>query len=297
MNVSYVFYRYSVVSPNGANDVDFTELLYGLTGVGAPYRVKKPEPEDLINFVIDPDTEIIEGEECGTCIVGHKITSRPKFEYDEDANKVLHNIVPADDLKHSNCIFWLHKKVAAVRDGSGDRLSADSAMARLQKIISYLAKGYVFDYERTASPDDIKRALKRLSVIEFKFDARPFNPHPSTPGDKLDELLKKAGVQKLTGVAKPKPGKALKTSGDGLLSEVSGLANKNYASFGLTAETAEGSRVVYPKEPLTGDKQKDRVKSEQTRNLRVSVPTDDENRSEQEYVVAVMKELFSDEDR
>lgn len=293
LNATYVMYRYEVRASNGEALVgkDLLELIFSIAGDGAPYRVSDPTEADYRNFVIDPDVIFIAQKLCAIMDIGYLLDGRLKTEYDRTNNKLSVKWERSTDVRHSRAIFLLDDDIVAFRDGSGDRLTADSAVARFRAILEFHTE-CEFEYDRTASSADIKKALNRLKVTEFSFDARPFNPHPSKPGDILDKLLQNANVGKLRGVAKSASDEGLSVSDDGLIDEVTGMADKNYANFGMKGETKTGSTVSYKKQRLTGDKQKDREHAEQARNLRVSVPSDDEETSEEEYVVMAIREIF-----
>jgi len=53
------------------------------------------------------------------------------------------------------------------------------------------------------TPQDVQRALDTWSLDQFSFTIRPFNPSPSKPGDRLDELLTADNVGSMRAVTYP----------------------------------------------------------------------------------------------
>jgi hypothetical protein len=293
MKSTWVFYRYvmldendEVIAPSGHADI-----LESVKGAGAPYRVREPSLADAKNFLMQLRQEQVDGEQCAIFVVGHTVDVRVEHRYDPKSDRIQLEEVDADDMRFTNAIMAPRLRIVAVKQGSGDRLPANSGIGRLRAIIEWNSKN-ALDYERTASHDDVVQAMKKLNLEEFSFDVRPFNPHPSLPGDQLHELMKKAKAGRLSGKAYPMPGGGMKNDPDGLVSEAVGLSEKGYGQFGIKGRTDSGAELTYQKHKMRGQTDKDIDLQEKPTNLRISVPVDDGVATEHEYVVKTMKELF-----
>jgi hypothetical protein len=223
---------------------------------------------------------------------GVRVERRWNEEEDE------YQIVPvtADDLIFTSFIALPRLGVIAARDGTTNQLSALSGMGRLRSIMA-THSDYVFRYSRSAEPADVDRAMASLRLTEFSFDVRPFNPHPRNPGEKLDALMKEAGVARFRGKAQPANTSSMKPDDDGIIAEAVGLARAGYGQFALKAETETGAKLSYGKPPFEHDRERSAAAAERPRMLKVAVPHDDPDMTEQEHVVSVMLELFGDHKR
>jgi hypothetical protein len=139
--------------------------------------------------------------------------------------------VEADDTIHTNVVVVPRLNIAGVRDNTKDNLTAGGAMARLRTIIDTHTENE-FEYARTATEEDVEKAVSKLNILEFRFDVRPFNPHPRVPGEKLDDLLKAAHAGRFRGVAEPSVAPMTNADG-GIVSEAMGLAKERYGQYSV----------------------------------------------------------------
>lgn len=223
--------------------------------------------------------------------VGYVIKSRVEHRWNQRRDEYDMVDVEADDTVFTRLVAVPRLRIVAAKDGSGDRLPAPSAMARLRSIIETNSE-YDFQYERTARQDDVEAAVARLRLTEFTFEVRPFNPHPKNPGEKLDELLKVAHVQRFKGKAEAAPAARMSSADEGLISEAMGLSRAGYGQYSLKGETPGGALVSYAKPTFSSDREKNEAAAARPRALKVTVPRDDPDMTEEEYVVGVIKELF-----
>jgi hypothetical protein len=169
-------------------------------------------------------------------------------------------------------------------------------MGRLRSIVRSHSE-YAFKYERSAASADVDRAMDRLRLTEFSFDVRPFNPHPRNSGERLDALMKEAGVGRFQGRAQPQHDGSMKPDEQGIIAEAVGLAREGYGQFALKAETKGGAKLSFGKPQFQSDRARNAAAAGRPRMLKVAVPYDDPDMTEQEHVVSVMLELFGDEQR
>ncbi|HBC14316.1 MAG: hypothetical protein CMH88_15615 [Oceanibulbus sp.] len=290
---SYVLYRYAIF--DGADDLVEHErhrkIVRSARGEGAPYRSRDPGAGDLNNYIMRYKSKTIEGEKASVFDVGYKIASRVENRWDETTDEFDLVKTTANDVVFTRVILIPKLGLAAVKDGSGDRLPARSGIGRTRSIIEFVTD-YTFDYAKTAEFDDVERAMKLYRVVEFDFKVRPFNPHPKNPGDRLHELMQIAKVGSLRGHAEPSAAGGMKKEEEGLLDEVVGLSKSGYGRFNLKAETNTGAKIAFGQTRFTGDREKDEAASQRPRELKVSVPRDDVESREEAQVVKVIKELF-----
>lgn len=294
---NYVLYRYELIDED--DDVvgarAHPEILTGVAGKPASYR-----SEDVAaarkNTLMRLRHENMLGELVLTFDVGYKITDRLERRWNAAKDEYDRISVSADDLTYTSFVLIPRLGVVAARDGYADQLTASSGMGRLRSIVENVSE-FWFRYSKSANPADVDRAMRTLRMTEFTFDVRPFNPHPSVPGDKLDELMNQAGVGRFRGKAEPSSTKPMKADDEGLVAEAVGLSRAGYGQFSLKAETSSGAKLSYGKPPFQQDRQRSAAAAERPRILKVAVPYDDPDMTEHEHVVSVMLELFSEIDQ
>lgn len=293
MKASWVYFRYVMLDEY--EDViaarEHARILDEIKGLPAPYRNSDPAPKDINNLVMELRHQDIRGEKCSVFAVGYNIGTRVERRYNRRADRVDLREAPADDMRLTSVIMVPRLRMVAARDGSGERLSALSGVGRLRAIIEHNT-GCSFKFERTASHDDVIRAMANLELEEFTFEVRPFNPHPAIPGQKLHDLMKPNGIGKLSAKAIPEAGNSMNSGPEGLIPEATGMSARGYGQFGLKGRTETGAEIKFQKPKFVGDKAKDVDQQEKPTALRVTVPIDDDDMNEYEYVVQTMRELF-----
>lgn len=291
--VPYVLFRYHLWDE--ADDrvpwKNQFEIIESVRGKASPRKLGDTERKNFNNYVMRVRKEHIENELVITFDVGYRITTRVELRWNRRKDEYDMVDVEADDTVHTRVVMVPRLGIMGVKDASGDNLSAGGAMARLRTIID-THTDCELAYARTASEEDVEAAISKLSILEFKFEVRPFNPHPSAPGEKLDELLKVAGVGRFKGTAEAR-GKHMTNAEGGLVNEAVGLSNKRYGQYSVKGKTSSGAVVTYDKPPFSTDRDKTEAAAERPRALKVAVPRDDPDIAEVEYVVKVILELFS----
>ena len=293
MKSTWVYFRYTMFDEY--DDVigarEHAQILEEVKGLPAPYRNRDPAPKDINNILMQLRHEQVDGEKCSLFVIGYKISDRVERRYNEREDRVDLESAPADDMRVTGLIMVPRLRMIAVRDGSGERLSAVSGAGRLRAVIEYnLDCG--FNFERTSSHDDVVRAMANLALEEFTFEVRPFNPHPTNPGQKLHDLMKPNEIGNLKAKATPAAGGAMHSGTEGLIPEATGMSEKGYGQFGLVGRTESGAQIKFQKPRFVGETAKDVDQQEKPTALRVTVPVDDGEMTEYEYVVHTMKELF-----
>ena len=68
------------------------------------------------------------------------------------------------------------------------------------------------------------------------------------------------------------------------------------ATTGVTANTEDGTTVIYKKRPLTGDKEKDQTIEEKPRQLYVSVEKGEGDGAEELRIARALREIYGDDE-
>lgn len=290
--VNYVLYRYEVTDEddNVVGGRAHHAMLEDSRGKPTSYRAEDTSTTRK-NTLMRLRPEHIHEEFVLTFDVGYSITERLERRWDTEADEYNRVSVSADDLIFTSFVLIPRLSVVAVRDGHTDQLSASAGMGRLRSIIENHSD-YWFRYSKSANPDDVDHAMRTFRLTEFSFDVRPFNPHPAAPGERLHELMIEAGVGRFRGKAEPSSTKPMSAEEEGLVAEAVGLSRKGYGQFSLKAETESGAKLTFGKPPFQQDRERSAAAAERPRMLKVAVPYDDPDMTEQEHVVSVMLELF-----
>lgn len=261
-------------------------------GRPAPYRLRDPEQHDFKNFIFDLQHFRDEGLGYFTFGVGYQITERPEQQYNAETEKISLVMRDANDMRYTRGVFVPSIGASAFRDASGNQLAATGGAGRVRAIFETHSE-LDFQYDLTATKEDVSSAIRNLRLVEMKFTVRPFNPHPANPGIELDKLLRTAKVGKLTATAKPADGGALSPDNGGLVSEAQGLVEKGYGQSGLTATTEDGATVKYKPRVFSGDKEKDQATTEKPRQLHISV---EREVGEEKRIAKALMEIFENGD-
>lgn len=136
------------------------------------------------------------------------------------------------------------------------------------------APGYTLEATPAGTPQDLKRAISTWALDQFSFQVRPFNPHPSTPGDMLSEMLTKDGVGQLRGVAVPNEGAHIHPVAEGIVQETLGLADQGYATYGARGRTPSGAEAVLKKPPFSRDRRKNEERLRGPQQLKITIDAD-----------------------
>ena len=291
----YAIFRYWFLDDDGKSlkHNGQLEVLEELRGQKAPYRARDPQPDDFKNFIFDVEEKEINGYKYISFGIGYIVEFRVERRLNRDTEKVEVAMVESDDLRSTRAVLVPRFGVSAFKDGSGDQVSATGGAGRTSAIVAMYTEGAA-EFEETASQQDVDQAMERLRLVEMTFDVRPFNPHPSVPGDMLHELLQKANVGKMSAKTTPHPGGGLTTDEEGIVSEARGMSAKGYGHFGIKAETEAGAQVSYKKPPLRGEVDKDLTAEEKPKLLRIAVEKSEVDEEEETAIVEAMIEIFGD---
>ena len=231
--------------------------------------------------------EVLAGLGCVIFDVARSIDVRVEHRYDPETDDLNLVDVAADDTNWAHFVMVPEMGRMGVRDGSGERLTADQGVNRVRSVIRGLT-ALDFSYERTATSGEVAQAAQRLGLTEFTFTARPTNPHPGIPGELMDDLLKKAKIGKLAAKAEPVFGSTMSVADEGLISEAIGLADGGYAQYWFRGRTETGTEVAYKKPLYEGTREGNLKQRDKASSLKVLVPDNDCGPSEEEYVVKTM---------
>lgn len=294
--VPYIMFRYFIwdEADERADWQDHREVIESVKGKASPRKLRDTDKRNFNNYVMRVRPDNIEGELVLIFDVGYRIDTRVELRWNRRRDEYDAVDVDADDTIFTRVICVPRLGIMAAKDGSGERLSAASAMARLRAIIQTHTE-FGFQYERTASESDVRKAIAKLRILEFAFEVRPFNPHPKNPGEKLDDLMKIARVGRFRGKAEATNVQNMTSAEGGLVSEAIGLADEGYGQYSVKGQTKSGATVTYAKPPFSPDREKNEAAADRPRALKVAVPRDDPDITEEEFVIRVILELFDGE--
>jgi hypothetical protein len=240
------------------------------------YRVSDPNPDDYNTYVIAPRIGNRLGERYLTWQVCRDIAFRQVRRPDRKNQTVKFDFEDTDDCELARIIAIPRLGVLAVEDGTGDgRLGGWSALRRFERIVATYTDA-MFEAEAAGTPQDLKRAIDTWEIEKFDFQARPFNPHPSNPGQLLSDLLQRDGVGELRASAFPKEGAYIKPQEEGIVQEALGLAEKGYATYGARGRTRTGAEAIVKKPKFSRSRQENIDNLSGPQQLRVYVSAERE---------------------
>ncbi|MCR5878414.1 hypothetical protein [Phenylobacterium sp. J367] len=255
------------------------------------YRKRDPGPEDYDTYLMRPAALEIEGYYCITLDVVRDIRFREVLTADRDAQTVRASFEATDEVELAHIVMVPELGVLAVEDRTGEgRLAGSSAAHRLQAMVE-TRRGFAMQVTQAGGPHDLQLAIRTWELEQFSFQARPFNPHPSTPGEMLSDMMAQDDIGVMRGVAKPKDGRHIKPESDGLVQETLGLAEKGYATYGLKGRTPSGAEAVVDKPPFSHDRQKNLERLNGPQKLRIYVEADTQEEQDRK-AVRVLIEFF-----
>ncbi|MEW6215955.1 MAG: hypothetical protein AB1478_12260, partial [Nitrospirota bacterium] len=249
------------------------------------YRKAIPSEVDKDTSIVTPDkTTILHPKSKQSiavlfCSIAKHIDTRSVNKYDRAVDEISREYISTDEYAIGDLILIPSAQLLAAADKSNpEDLNARSTIGRFISIVRVLTK-YDIQIEPATSPGYLQSALKNWKLEEFSFTARPFNPSVRTPGDKLHPLL--AGDNaKLVGKEKPNKGEHLIYSEQGLMNEVTGLADRGYGEYGAVGTTSQGYHARIEKADPTGNRQP---------KIKVYIPP---KSSKEEHVKAVATSLL-----
>jgi hypothetical protein len=292
---AYSFFRYRFT--DSEDDVigagAHLRLIQAVAGQEVPHRKRDPAPHEHDTFIMRVRPMTLVGHHCIIFDIARRVTLRVETRYDPRADDIRFHEVRADDTHWTHIVMVPRAGRVAVKDGSGERLSADSGASRVRSVVRALAD-VEFEYERTATPNEISEAVSKLDLTTFSFTVTPFNPHPHIPGEQMDALLKAARVKTLTAKAEPAYGGSMTAADEGIIAEAVGLAKEGYGQYGFKGMTEAGTQVAFNKPKMEPTREGNLKRQAKNAALRVIVPDDDEKQTEEEFVVRTMVELYGD---
>lgn len=283
-SVPYVFYSYHVYDKENHEEPipHFSHLSLFKKAYKQPILYRKNEHDtqlvSLKNIKIN-DKQVVH-----FCIT-RQVTERKVSLYNDHKDDFEEQLETTSDFLKSIVIVIPHLYRMAISDKSGEHnIDANSTINRIDKILQEITH-HSLSWEFASSEAEIRKALKVWNIEEVNFKARPFNPHPSTPGLILSDLMKDNGAQ-LRGVIKGSAqSEFIKNPNKGMISEIIGLAEKGYAQYGAKGLTDKGFKAKIDKKTYGEG-------SNQQRKLRVYVPERAEMKDHLEDVVQIMFQLY-----
>jgi len=282
----YVFYSYSIINYQSDEEVHPSKHFSIFKSVHkAPIAYRKQDPSEA-----DKDTQLvvlkdmkIGQKQVITFFISRQIVERQINLYRKNKDEVELGVEKTDDTSLTRFVVVPHLKKMAIQDKSGEHfINANSAISRLKKILSEVAEHTLIS-EYAASAEDVRKALAAWKIDEVNFTARPFNPHPSTPGDIFSAQMAENNSI-VTGRVKAKKG-VLEHIKKGFIGEILGLSEKGYADIGAKGKTQQGHVAQIIKSNPFED-------VNAPRKIRIMMPERGEVSSHIEDIVEAMEQIY-----
>lgn len=242
------------------------------------YRVRDPQPDDRVNYIIQPAQRRRQNHKVLTWVVCKGLNQRTVRKVDRRNQSVSFAFEDTDDCLLARIVALPDLGVMAAEDMSGEgHIGGWSAIKRFQAIAEALDESIEFSASVAGTAQDLDKAISQWDLDKFTFEARPFNPHPSNPGLLLSDLLAKDGIGRINATAVPKDGAHITPKDEGMVRETIGLAKAGYAVYGAEGTTPSGAeaRLKKPKFSFDRDENKNRLSGPQ--QLRVHVDATEDN--------------------
>lgn len=237
------------------------------------YRVKNPQPDDRTNYIIQPNEGDRKGYKLLTWQVCKELVHRTVRKVDRRSQQVSFGFEPTEDCALSRIVALPELGVLAAEDASGENhLGGWSAIKRFEAMVTALHDTLEFSAVQAGTAQDLDRAIENWELEKFTFEARPFNPHPSTPGLILSDLLERDGIGKFNATAVPREGRHIAPRTDGIIQETIGLAQQGYAVYGAEGTTRSGAEARVKKPSFSYDRKRNLEKLRGPQQLRVLCP-------------------------
>jgi hypothetical protein len=242
------------------------------------YRVRDPKPDDRTNYIIRPDAGERRGRPFLTWQVCKELHQRTVRKVDRRNQKVTFDFEPTEDCALARVVVLPGLGVLAAEDASGENhIGGWSAIKRFEAMIEALDESLEFSAALAGTAQDLSRAIEKWELEKFSFEVRPFNPHPSSPGLILSDLLARDGIGKLNATAVPKQGGHIEPQTAGIVQETLGLAEQGYAVYGAEGTTPSGAEARVKKPSFSFDRNRNLEKLRGPQQLRVSVQAESED--------------------
>jgi len=246
-DLNFLFFRYDLTADDIAlSGTDQYQLLKENEGREFAYR--KPESpsnrDSRVLVVNQTSVALAEGEKEYQVIyfrADRHVTERSFERFDKVAQQYQLNTEETDEDHWGRAVMIPELKIICASDQTKEgRLKASGIIGRLQSLVR-LIPGHKLVCNPAVDRAALEKAMRTWKIEKFSFDARPFNPHPSRPGDLMSALLKSNNGQ-LSGSVTPWKGDTLDIpeKEDNFVREIEGLAHKGYGHYGATGRTEEG---------------------------------------------------------
>lgn len=277
--VALLLCRYSFDAERGA--LSAQEQIALLTRLrDAPpvaYRKAEPTADDFDTYLMRPEMQELAGRNAIVLDVVRDVRFRQVTKANRATQTVTATFEPTEEAELARVVMVPSLGALAVHDAVGEgRITGPSAIRRLQAIVATL-NDTTLNVTVAGTAQDLQKAIGTWELDQFSFQARPFNPHPSNPGELLSDLLARDDVGELRGVAVPKEGGHIHPADAGLVKETIGLADKGYATYGVRGRTESGAEAVVKKQPFSHDRQKNLDRQKGPQQLRVYIEGDNQD--------------------
>ncbi len=274
--VSLLLCRYSFDTERGALSArEQFDLLTRLRDAPpVSYRKAEPTPDDFDTYLMRPDMKNLESCNALALDVVRDVRFRQVTKTDRATQTVSANFEPTNEAELAHVVMIPSLGGLAVHDAVGDgHINGASAIRRFQTIVATI-DGVIMNVTVAGTAQDLQKAVGTWDLDQFSFQARPFNPHPSNPGQLLSDLLSRDDVGEFRGIAVPKKGSHIHPADTGLVKEAIGLAEKGYGTYGVRGRTESGAEAIVKKQPFSHDRQTNLDRQKGPQQLRVYIEGD-----------------------
>jgi hypothetical protein len=278
----FLFCRYSMyVGEEGmSGGVQFTTL-QELQGKLAPHGKQAELSGQRDTLVMRPRRIKVEQQIALTWSVGQIVDTKVRAIYDSKKDDVQLVAMNDGSIRYSDFVAIPSLGVLAVDDRAGElHLGGRHAVNRFASVMELVDDEAGVEVTPAATPVEVRRALKSWSLTKFNFTIRPNNPRPvSRLAQEMSELLKKEGIAKLTGSAKPAEGGHMQMKGDGFITAANDLNEAGYGQVAVTGITEDGFEAEIKKPAFNPNRDINERIQGKPRELRVYI--DDEGQQEE----------------
>lgn len=279
--IPFLFCRYSAHIDEEYLDAD--GLLAALTEVQGKYLPQGPTDEkNNVHTVVVMKPRKLDVEIGGavetivTWAIGNRPGHRTVTSYNSNSQEITYTVEGDAHIFHSSIIAVPRLGAMAVNDRTNAlNMGGRPALRRCRAAFRQIEDG-AFSYWFLA-PSDVKSIVGELDLKEYSYTARRINPtSPSALAKAFDATMEQEDIEKLSGIAKPKPGGSMHAKG-GVIEATTDLVTVGYAVAGFKGHTKGGHLAQIRKPPFSMDKQDNLKQMEKEQPLRVFIEADKED--------------------
>lgn len=244
------------------------EALVSVRGQSFAHGAKAEREGVFDTLLMRPRSIEIGAETVLTWSMGHRPGSRRKSSYDADTDELSSAVERDDHTRWTNFVAVPRLGAVAVDDRlSDEHMGALAAISRLRSVFQNVDGG-AFQAQLLA-PGDVNAVLGELSLTEYSYTVRRYNPHaPSDLARRTSEAMAAEGIGMQRGLVRPAAGEVMH-AGEGLIQGTSDLAEAGYGVRGFKGRTAAGHEAQVPKPNFNMERMRNIKQQAKQQRLRV----------------------------